>query len=234
MDRTVPAGAALLLAFIYETETSAKAPACYGVIYGNRQSALAKPLTEMTLAEVQQAQLTWSTKAWAARFGSSKASSAAGAPQLMRATLADLIAQQKLDPKQKLSADLQDRLGYQLLLKRGYAEYMAGRISRTEFGKRLAQEWASFPVLAVTKGGVSSNGVFRTVQRGQSYYAGDGLNKALVAPETIEAVLDKVRIAAGIIPAPDVPAPPPDRMLERDPRPAEPVGFLAWLKSFFA
>lgn len=222
MDRTVPAGAALLLAFIYETETSARVPACYGVIYGNRQSALAKPLTGMTLAEVQAAQATWATKAWAARFGSSKASSAAGAPQLMRATLGELIDELKLDPKQKLDADLQDRLGYHLLKRRGYAAFMAGTISRTEFGKRLAQEWASFPVLAATKGGVKANGVPRTVQRGQSYYAGDGLNKALVAPETIEALLDKVRVAAGLIPAPDVPTPAPS--LPPAPAP-QPQGF---------
>lgn len=234
MDKTVPAGAALLLAFIYETETSARPPDCYGVIYGNRQRGLEKPLTEMTLEEVQKAQLLWSTKAWAVKFGSTKASSAAGAPQLMRATLEGLIAQLRLNPKQKLGADLQDRLGYQLLKRRGYAEFMDGTISRTEFGKRLAQEWASFPVLAATKGGVKANGEFRTVQRGQSYYAGDGLNKALVEPETIEAVLDKVRVAAGIVPAPDVPAPPPDRMLERDPRPAEPLGFWTWLKGLFS
>jgi muramidase (phage lysozyme) len=235
MDRTVPAGAALLLGFIYETETSAKAPACYDVIYGNRQHGLATPLTAMTLAEVQAAQLTWSTRAWAARFGSSKASSAAGAPQLMRATLGELIAQLKLDPRQKLDADLQDRLGYQLLKKRGYAEFMAGTISRTEFGKRLAQEWASFPVLAATRGGTKANGVFRTVQRGQSYYAGDGLNKALVAPETIEALLDKVRVAAAVLPAPDAPAPATPNAPGVAPAPAAaPLGFFGWLKSFFA
>jgi len=231
MDKTVPAGAALLLAFIYETETSEPVPACYEVIYGHRQSSLAKPLTEMTIEEVQKAQLTWSTKTWAAKFGSSKASSAAGAPQLMRTTLEELIAQLKLKPQQKLDADLQDRLGYQLLKKRGYAEFMAGTISRTEFARRLAQEWASFPVLSATKGGTKVNGEFRTVQRGQSYYAGDGLNAALVKPETIEALLDKVRVATGIIPAPDVPAPAPAQASEPS---QKPQGFLAWLKSFFA
>ena len=40
---------------------------------------------------------------------------------------------------------------------------MAGKISRTEFGKRLAMEWASFPVLTYTKG------AYRSVTRGQSY-----------------------------------------------------------------
>lgn len=53
MDRTVPIGAALLLDFIYRTEVGKGAPGCYNVIFGNRQSRLAKPLTSMTLAEVQ-------------------------------------------------------------------------------------------------------------------------------------------------------------------------------------
>lgn len=196
MDKTVPAGAALLLDFIYRTETSKSAPGCYDVIYGNRQSALTKPVTQMTLAEVQEAQKTWATKAWAARFGSGKASSATGAPQLMRATLAGLIDELGLRLGQVLDGDLQDRLGYHLLKRRGYSEFMAGKITRTEFGKRLAQEWASFPVLAPVKG------ASRNLLRGQSYYAGDGLNKSLTKPETVEAVLDRVKAAGnGVAPA---------------------------------
>jgi hypothetical protein len=203
MDKTVPAGAALLLDFIYRTETSKDAPACYEVIYGNRQSALTKPVTKMTLAEIQEAQKTWATKAWAGRFKSTKASSATGAAQFMRATLAGLISELGLSPSQKLDGNLQDRLAYHLLKRRGYDQFMAGTISRTEFGKRLAQEWASFPVLAPTKGAT------RQLTRGQSYYAGDGLNKALVAPERVEAVLDRVK-AAGNSVTPAKPAPAND------------------------
>lgn len=203
MDKTVPAGAALLLDFIYRTETSKGPPDCYNVIFANRQSALAKPVTQMTLAEVQDAQKTWATKAWAQRFGSTKASSATGAPQLMRATLASLIDELGLRMSQVLDGDLQDRLAYHLLKRRGYDEFMAGRISRTEFGKRLAQEWASFPVLAPTKGAT------RALARGQSYYAGDGLNKALVKPETVEAVLDRVKAAGNGVAVPASAAPTP-------------------------
>lgn len=201
MDKTTPAGAALLLDFIYRTETSEAPPDCYNVIFANRQSALVKPVTQMTLAEVQEAQKTWATKAWAKRFGSTKASSATGAPQLMRATLAGLIDELKLSGSQKLDANLQDRLGYHLLKRRGYPEYMSGKITRTEFGKRLAQEWASFPVLAPVKGAT------RTLARGQSYYAGDGLNKSLVKPEAVEAVLDRVKAAGSAVPTPVSSAP---------------------------
>lgn len=225
MDKTVPAGAALLLDFIGQTE----APRGYGTIFGNNHDKLPKPLTSMTLGEVLAAQPSWTRNF---------KSSAAGRYQFMKATLEGLCDELKLEPDQKLDPDLQDRLGYHLLKRRGYSEYMAGKIGRTEFARRLAQEWASFPVLAATKGGVKDGkGGFRTVRRGQSYFAGDGLNKALVKPEAIEAVLDKVRVAAAVIPAPDVPPPPPpDRWVALDPAP-EPSLFarlLAGLKSLFA
>lgn len=87
--------------------------------------------------------------------------------------------------------DLQERLFYHLLKRRGYEEYMADKISRTEFGKRLAQKWASFPALSDTKG------AHRNLQRRQFNYEGDKLNKALVKPERLEAVLDRVYQAGG-------------------------------------
>src|SRR5688572_14019952 len=100
---------------------------------------------------------------------------------------------------------MQDRLAYHLLKRRGYADFMAGRISRQEFGKRLAMEWASFPVLAPCRG------AHRQLQRGMSYYAGDALNKALVSPEKVEALLDRVRQpekpVSAQTPSPTVPIP---------------------------
>lgn len=189
MDKTVPSGAAILLDFIYTTETSRKAPECYAVIYGHNQDKLPKPLTSMTYGEVVDAQ-----KSWSKRFGSS----AAGAAQFMRATLIDLAnANPSLRGDQLFAGDLQDRLAYKLLIRRGYDEFMAGKLSRTEFGKRLAQEWASFPVLVATKG------AHRDLKRGQSYYAGDGLNKALVSPEKVEAMLDRVKAAGQVEYAPE-------------------------------
>ncbi|RVJ15273.1 hypothetical protein CN184_31940, partial [Sinorhizobium medicae] len=82
--------------------------------------------------------------------------------------------------------DLQDRLAYKLLVRRGYPEYIVGKISLVQFAENLAKEWASFPLLVATKGSE------RAVRRGQSYYASDGLNKALVKPEKVEAVLKEV------------------------------------------
>lgn len=176
MDRTVPAGAALLLDFIGSIE----APRGYDTIYGNNQNKLPKPITKMTLGELIDAQASF-TK----RFKSS----ASGRYQFMRATLQDLSRELGLRGTQVFDADLQDRLGYHLLIRRGYNEFVSGKISRTEFGKRLAQEWASFPVLAAVQG------AHRKLQRGETFYAGDALNKALVTPAKIEAVLNKVKTA---------------------------------------
>ncbi|MDX0667527.1 hypothetical protein GOD61_32755 [Sinorhizobium medicae] len=182
MDKTVPPGAAILLDFIRETEVGRSDRASYDVIYGHNQGKLPQPLTTMTYGEIVDAQ-----KAWSKRFRSS----AAGGYQFMRATLIDLAKQvTTISGKDVFTPDLQDRLAYKLLLRRGYAEFIVGKIDLVEFAENLAKEWASFPVLAATKGSE------REVRRGQSYYAGDGLNKALVRPEKVEAVLKEVLEAA--------------------------------------
>ena len=181
MDKSVPASAAHILEFIYVTETGRKIPECYDVIIGHHEDELHKPITTMTLRELQVEQAKWGKK-WK--------SSASGAAQFMRRTLAGLIEELHLDLSMVFDPGLQDRLAYHLLKRRGFHEFILGKISRTEFGKRLAMEWASLPVLTTTKGGS------RTVHRGQSFYAGDGLNKSLVTPEKLEYILDTaLRIA---------------------------------------
>lgn len=194
MDPTVPAGAAILLDFMRETETGRRDPTAYDTLFGHNERHLPKPLTRMTLDEVIAAGPGW-TRAYK--------SSAAGAYQFMRATLQDLKAELGLRGSQIFDANLQDRLGYHLLKRRGYAEAVAGRISAEEFGKRLAMEWASMPVLAATKG------AHRTLERGQSYYAGDALNKSLVPAATFEAVIARALATARAAPAAaDVPVTP--------------------------
>ncbi|TCN29100.1 glycoside hydrolase family 104 protein [Sinorhizobium americanum] len=197
MTHTMPPGAALLLGFIREAEVGRRDRASYEVIYAHRQNCLKKPLTAMTLGEVIAAQKTWSK---------SHGSSAAGGYQFMRATLIGLLRDVPwLEEDQFLEPGLQDRLGLHLLNRRGFASFLAGEITLAEFGRRLAMEWASLPVLA------ESDGDRRRVKRGQSYYAGDGLNRALVKPDKVEAVLRQVFSAARPAdatpgPAEDVPA----------------------------
>ena len=198
MNRTIPNGAAILLAFIRHTEVGRDDRASYDVIYANGQGKLAKPLTSMTYGDIIDAQRSWSKN---------HGSSAAGAYQFMRATLIDLAkANPSISGADLFTPELQDELGYQLLQRRGYDLFIAGKIDRTEFGKRLSQEWASFPVLTATKGAK------RDLKRGQSYYAGDGLNKALVSPEKVESVLDQVKVAGNLAvakPEPVAPEPAP-------------------------
>lgn len=197
MDPTVPAGAAILLDFMRETETGRRDATAYDTLFGHNERHLPKPLTRMTLDEVIAAGPGW-TRAYK--------SSAAGAYQFMRATLQGLKSELGLRGSQIFDADLQDRLGYHLLKRRGYTDAVAGRITPVEFGKRLAMEWASMPVLAATKG------EHRTLQRGQSYYAGDALNKSLVPAATFEAVIAKALATARAAPAaaevPVTPLPP--------------------------
>lgn len=205
MDKTVPAGAALLLDFIAETETGRSDASKYGVVYAHKQDKLPKPITSMTVDEWIAAGRSWTRN---------HGSSAAGAYQFMNATLKGLKSELRLRGSQVMDPDLQDRLGYHLLLRRGYNDFMAGKLSRGAFAKNLAKEWASFPVLSATQGSK------RTLKRGQSYYAGDGLNKALVKPEAVENILTAVRTV------PERDFDKPDTAPE--PKPSKPLGWGAW------
>lgn len=218
MDPTVPTPAAILLDFIGDIE----APGGYGVVYANKQATLPKPLTSMTVDEVLEAQRT---------KGRSWGSSASGRYQFMRATLTGLKKELGLRGSQKFDANLQDRLGYHLLKRRGYEKFVAGNLSLVDFGLALAKEWASLPVLAATKGQK------RKVARGQSYYAGDGLNKSLVSSERVETALKKALAARGgaTVPAKSV-APPSPVSRGVDPpvvRTTEPVTTLSWWERIF-
>lgn len=211
MDPHVPSGAAILLDFIAIPEVGTAGPEGYGVIYGNKQGRLPKPLTEMTLDEVQAAQGAWSKN---------HGSSAAGRYQFMRATLKDLISQLGLRGSQTFSADLQDRLGYELLKRRGYLQFAAGTKPLRQFGNDLAKEWASLPVLT------DIQGQKRAVIRGETYYAGDGINKVQTTPEKVEDVLAKALVIRVPDPRPVDPAPPaPD---PKPPRTGKGWGFIGW------
>ena len=192
MDKTVPVGAAHLLNFISHPESKGD----YEVISSFKQLKLKNPVTKMTLAE-----LLTDMQTWRKQFGT--LSSAAGRYQIIYKTLQGLVEELKLPLKTVFSNDLQDRLAYHLLRRRGYDAFVFGRITREEFGKRLAQEWASLPVLAGTKNYKNQN-----INRGSSYYAGDGLNSHGVSADAFEAALDRVLVLHSSAPAaPTVPEP---------------------------
>lgn len=201
MDPTVPPAAAVLLRFIARIETSRDLPAAYSVLYGH--SSWPRPITTMTVDEWIAAGPEWTRR---------HRSSAAGAYQFMNATLKDLKRQLGLRGSQVMDGNLQDRLAYHLLRRRGYDDWAAGKIDDVAFGNRLAMEWASLPVLS------NIRGAHRQLTRGQSYYSGDALNKSLTQPASVQQVLAEAK-AARLTPQPAPAAPPPLRPAPAPPAP---------------
>ena len=104
-------------------------------------------------------------------------SSAVGKYQIIRKTLMGLKSRMGLNGNERFTPQLQDQMALELLKQRGLQSYLSGSLSESAFMLRIAQEWASFPRDA----------------SGRSYYAGDGLNKALVSPNTVVATLRQVK-----------------------------------------
>ncbi len=221
MNPDVPRGAAMLLDFIADLETNRPGQAGYETIIGYRNEkpgALPKPITEMTLEELLAEQKRWVKNLKAP-------SGAAGRYQIIRPTLLSLIAELGVPLSAKFAPELQDRFGFALLKRRGWNLFAARTLSLRDFGNRLAREWASFPVLS------RQQGAHRTLERGESYYAGDGVNASLVRASEAEAVLAAVLNAlaqpapseATEPPAPSMPAPEPPQ-----PTPGKNWGSLGW------
>lgn len=157
---------------------NAEAPQGYNQVYGGirRSDYPSRPITQMTVAEVL---------AWQDSIDAKYMSEASGRYQIMEDTLRDyLVARGHVKMSDRFDAATQDRCAVVLMERRGLSRFKSGRIGVEEFGKRLAQEWASLPVLKRTRGKK------RQVERGQSYYAGDGLNRAHVRPSQIEGILN--------------------------------------------
>jgi len=134
----------------------------YDTVYGGSKVRPKKPLTQMTVAEVRD----WQDRS----VGAGSASSAAGAYQIIRKTLDACIRAGAVSRTQRFDARAQEACGDYLLNLRGLNKYLAGSMSDTQFAQNLSKEWASLPAITVDKKG-------RTA-RGQSYYAGDGLNSS--------------------------------------------------------
>ena len=132
-------------------------------------------LTSMTIKEVQALQ--------ASMVKGGAASTAVGRYQFIRKTLAALVKKLGISSGARFNEALQDRFAVRLLEDRGLKRFVAGRLSREAFANNLAKEWASLPVVTPING----------KKVGQSYYAGDGLNHALVKPAKILALVDGLK-----------------------------------------
>lgn len=116
------------------------------------------------------------------------ASTACGAYQFLRKTLVVTIQQMGLSGYELWARDLQDQMAIHLMKGRGLEMFIAGKMNATDFANSLAREWASLPVVSAIKGGAGF-----LLKPGQSYYAGDGLNKSFHAPEVILALMTGLR-----------------------------------------
>jgi muramidase (phage lysozyme) len=200
---TIPAPAHEILSLIRVTETGRADATAYETVFGHNEAKLTQPITTMTVDEVQK---------WQPGFTKSFGSSATGAYQFMYATLKELIGKVGLSGEELFNIELQDDLGYELLKRRGYQPWVDAKTSTDTFMIGLAREWASFPVPSRMKG------AHRVVERGQSYYAGDGLNKALITPDVVWLACEAARQATEIMPAPE-PVPKPEVPVEPEPMP---------------
>lgn len=147
-----------------------EAPQGYDQVYGGIRSAdqPPKPLTSMTVNEVL---------AWQDSIDARYPSEAAGRYQVMEDTLRGLVRSGQVSGNARFDRNTQDSIAVTLMKRRGLDDYQTGRISADKFAQKLSQEWASLPAITVDKKGRSATG--------QSYYAGDGLNRSHVAIDTI-------------------------------------------------
>lgn len=204
-----------------------EAPKGYGQIYGGAKGvpkdADVSKLSLQGVMDLQQKMLKAGSK-----------STACGRYQFIRSTFAQTVAEMGLFRETIWTPSVQDEMAVHLMLKRGLNRYLDGQISREDFANNLAKEWASLPVVTAIKG------ASRMLAPGQSYYAGDGLNKAFHKPEAILKLVDALK-------APEKPVqPPPVGKAPMAPRvaPSQPVpapvkvlpvpeppkrGFWAWL-----
>lgn len=129
-------------------------------------------LTQMTCAEVLQYQRQ--------RINSGYASSACGRYQFIRDTLNDCIGYLGIDPlRTRFTPEIQDALIIARLKRvRKLDEWLAGTYATDRFMIKLAQEFASVPVpyrMQAHRG--------RIANKGDTYYVGDGLNRAHHDPD---------------------------------------------------
>lgn len=143
----------------------------YNAYFGNPNNRSVQ-FTNMTVNEVL---------AWQKQFvQQGNPSSAVGRYQFIDSTLQGLVRELRIDKNTKFDAALQDRLAVALLERRGIRDYVENKMSREEFAHSLSKEWAALPKAT----GKNPE---------QSYYAGDGLNKAQLSVDEVYASIATVR-----------------------------------------
>ena len=142
----------------------------YNAYFGNAGNTSIK-FTEMSVDQVMQ---------WQEDFiAAGHPSSAVGRYQIISTTLKGLVQQLNIDTNQPFNEAMQDKMAVALLERRGATEYVNNQIDERQFAAELAKEWAALPKIIGDR-------------PEQSYYAGDGLNKALVGVDEILRAVNAV------------------------------------------
>ena len=162
--------AAPLLDFIAEKESGGD----YNIVWGRikKEDRPPKPLTRMTIGEVLD---------WQDSIDPHYLSEAAGRYQILEDTLRGLYRSAGLGLDDYFNEANQDALAIALMRRRGYTDWLSGKISTTKFANNLAKEWASLPVVSGPKAG-------------RSYYDNDVAgNKSLVSVKAFLKALESVK-----------------------------------------
>ena len=142
----------------------------YNAYFGNPGNQSVR-FTDMSIAEVL---------AWQAEFvRKGNFSSAVGRYQIIDTTLSGLVKRLGIDQQQKFNQTTQDTLAIALVERRGAEDYINNDLTREQFAANLAKEWAALPRI------IGSN-------PSDSYYASDGINKALVKVDDILGAIGRI------------------------------------------
>ena len=140
----------------------------YNIAFRGRRptSADGRDLEHMTIKEVL---------AWQSHIGGP--STAVGRYQILKGTLEGLVKDMHLSGNEVFDRGMQDRLALKLMERRGLNSFLEGRIDIDRMMRNLSQEWAGLP----------------KDHSGRSYYHGDGLNRAGIAPSVVADSLSRAR-----------------------------------------
>ena len=142
----------------------------YNAHFGNASNTRID-FTSMTIEDVLKWQSDFVKKG--------NASSAVGKYQIVNTTLEGLVRELKMDTQQRFDPATQDKMAVALIERRGANDYVSGELTREEFAANLAKEWAALP-----------NVTGKHPEK--SYYAGDGLNRALVSVDEVLKALGPI------------------------------------------
>jgi type II secretory pathway pseudopilin PulG len=172
--RTAPRTGSGGLGGLFDLIGRAEAPQGFDQVWSGTRLAPPRPITSMSVQEV----LNWQR----ASVNAGSESSAAGKFQIIRPTLQGLVDRGAISPNARFDPATQERAAESLLNGRGLQDFKAGRIDENQFAQNLSQEWAGLPASVIDRRGRPATG--------QSYYAGDGLNRSTV---DLNSVLNAVR-----------------------------------------